>query len=143
MPPPHCALQDTLQDLLLPRAKNSVPSADACKLEIKKDPKGMVTVMGATVVEVTSARCVACRGRHVRAGHVHTCGTPRGRQGQRQARNTSCRKDQGEGGVKPSSSCLGTALFGLPDANGLPAHGSRPDVERLHTCVVHPLPLAG
>ncbi|EFJ53111.1 Kar3 member kinesin-like protein [Volvox carteri f. nagariensis] len=50
--------QDTLQDLLLPPApKNSRLSiAEVPKLDIKKDPKGMVTVVGATVVEVTSAK---------------------------------------------------------------------------------------
>ncbi|GLI62984.1 hypothetical protein VaNZ11_005841 [Volvox africanus] len=50
--------QDTLQDLLLPPApKNSRTSiVEVPKLDIKKDPKGMVTVVGATVVEVTSAK---------------------------------------------------------------------------------------
>jgi len=43
--------QDTLQDLLLPGSRKG-----ACKLEIKKDPKGMVTVQGATTIEVTSAK---------------------------------------------------------------------------------------
>ncbi|GAX81265.1 hypothetical protein CEUSTIGMA_g8697.t1 [Chlamydomonas eustigma] len=44
--------QDTLMDLLLPPQFKSDPP----KLEIKKDPKGMVTVQGATIVEVTSAK---------------------------------------------------------------------------------------
>lgn len=49
--------QDTLQDLLLPPApKNQRQPPDPPKLDIKKDPKGMVTVVGATVVEVTSAK---------------------------------------------------------------------------------------
>ncbi|GLC77793.1 hypothetical protein PLESTB_000955500 [Pleodorina starrii] len=49
--------QDTLQDLLLPPGpKGSRQPVEAPKLDIKKDPKGMVTVVGATVVEVTSAK---------------------------------------------------------------------------------------
>lgn len=49
--------QDSLADLLLPppRQKNAQP-AELPRLEIKKDQKGMVTVMGATVIEVTSSR---------------------------------------------------------------------------------------
>jgi hypothetical protein len=42
------SVQDTLMDLLLPPQFKSDPP----KLEIKKDPKGMVTVQGATIVEV-------------------------------------------------------------------------------------------
>ncbi|KAG2501877.1 hypothetical protein HYH03_000375 [Edaphochlamys debaryana] len=49
--------QDSLQDLLLPpQPKGSRQPVDLPKLDIKKDPKGMVTVVGATVVEVTSAK---------------------------------------------------------------------------------------
>ncbi|KXZ52314.1 hypothetical protein GPECTOR_10g946 [Gonium pectorale] len=49
--------QDTLQDLLLPPApKNMRQPPEVPKLDIKKDPKGMVTVVGATIVEVTSAK---------------------------------------------------------------------------------------
>lgn len=49
--------QDTLMDLLLPPTpKSNKNPPDPPKLEIKKDPKGMVTVAGATVVEVTSAK---------------------------------------------------------------------------------------
>lgn len=44
--------QDMLQDLLLPTRKG-VPSP---KLEIKKDPRGMVTVQGSTLIEVSSAK---------------------------------------------------------------------------------------
>jgi hypothetical protein len=44
--------QDTLADLLVAKSK----SADPSKLDIKKDPKGMVTVAGATIVEVTTAK---------------------------------------------------------------------------------------
>lgn len=58
--------QDTLMDLLLPPQPKgrSVQPPDPPKLEIKKDPKGMVTVTGATVVEVTSAKWVrgSCSG---------------------------------------------------------------------------------
>ena len=43
--------QDTLMDLLLPGSRKGGP-----KLEIKKDPKGMVTVQGATTIEVSSAQ---------------------------------------------------------------------------------------
>uniref|UniRef100_A0A7S0Y9G8 Kinesin motor domain-containing protein n=1 Tax=Polytomella parva TaxID=51329 RepID=A0A7S0Y9G8_9CHLO len=46
--------QDSLADLLLsPQLKGS---KDMPKLEVKKDPKGLVTVVGATLVEVTSAK---------------------------------------------------------------------------------------
>jgi len=49
--------QDTMMDLLLPpQPKNKKGEVEVPKLEIKKDPKGMVVVQGATVVEVTSAR---------------------------------------------------------------------------------------
>ncbi|PNW82236.1 hypothetical protein CHLRE_06g278125v5 [Chlamydomonas reinhardtii] len=49
--------QDSLQDLLLPPApKNQRQPPEPPKLDIKKDPKGMVTVVGATVVEVTSGK---------------------------------------------------------------------------------------
>lgn len=50
--------QDTLMDLLLPPQPKgrSAHGFEVPKLEIKKDPKGLVTVMGATVVEVTSAK---------------------------------------------------------------------------------------
>lgn len=47
------------------------------KLEIKKDAKGMVTVPGATVVEVTSAKQLWAvieagqKNRHVAATQVH------------------------------------------------------------------------
>uniref|UniRef100_A0A061QQX7 Kinesin-like calmodulin binding protein n=1 Tax=Tetraselmis sp. GSL018 TaxID=582737 RepID=A0A061QQX7_9CHLO len=44
--------QDSLQDLLLPSRKGVTPP----RLEIKKDPRGMVTVQGATMIEVASAR---------------------------------------------------------------------------------------
>eukprot|EP00873_Tetraselmis_striata_P004861 jgi/Tetstr1/425125/TSEL_015587.t1 len=44
--------QDTLQDLLLPGKRG--PGAP--KLDIKKDAKGLVTVQGATTIEVTSAK---------------------------------------------------------------------------------------
>jgi len=50
-------LQDTLMDLLLPevpRKNNSRPS-DVSKLEIKRDAKGLVSVLGATAQPVTSA----------------------------------------------------------------------------------------
>lgn len=50
-----CAVQDTLMDLLLPKSRGQQPS-DLPKLDIKKDQKGMVTVVGATVVEVTSGK---------------------------------------------------------------------------------------
>ncbi len=40
--------QDSVQDLLLPANRRANPP----KLEIKKDPKGMVMVAGATIVEV-------------------------------------------------------------------------------------------
>jgi len=40
-------------DLLLPpQPKNKKGEVEVPKLEIKKDPKGMVVVQGATVVEV-------------------------------------------------------------------------------------------
>lgn len=49
--------QDTLMDLLLPpQPKNNKNVVEIPKLEIKKDQKGMVTVVGATIVEVTSAK---------------------------------------------------------------------------------------
>jgi len=44
--------QDTLQDLLLPGKRG----AGAPKLDIKKDAKGLVTVQGATTIEVTSSK---------------------------------------------------------------------------------------
>ena len=44
-----------MQDLLAANKKGE-KAFKAPKLEIKKDPKGVVTVPGATVVEVTSAR---------------------------------------------------------------------------------------
>uniref|UniRef100_A0A7S0WQ45 Kinesin motor domain-containing protein n=1 Tax=Chlamydomonas leiostraca TaxID=1034604 RepID=A0A7S0WQ45_9CHLO len=51
--------QDSLMDLLLPpvpRGTKPGQAPEPPKLEIKKDPKGLVTVAGATVVEVTSAK---------------------------------------------------------------------------------------
>lgn len=51
--------QETLVDLLLPaQPKNAGKAAEVPRLEIKKDTKGMVTVMGATVVEVTSSKAL-------------------------------------------------------------------------------------
>jgi hypothetical protein len=47
--------QDTLADLLLPPQPKTL-RPDVQRLEIKKDTKGMVSVMGATIVEVTSAK---------------------------------------------------------------------------------------
>jgi hypothetical protein len=44
--------QDTLADLLVPKNKIDDPT----KLDIKKHPKGMVTVSGTTIVEVTTAK---------------------------------------------------------------------------------------
>jgi hypothetical protein len=57
----HLALlQDTLMDLLLPdqqrRTLRPSTASEPPKLEIKKDPKGTVTVVGATTLPVTSAR---------------------------------------------------------------------------------------
>ncbi|GFH29557.1 uncharacterized protein HaLaN_28241 [Haematococcus lacustris] len=50
--------QDSLMDLLLPPQPKGRGGqvADLPKLDIKKDPKGLVTVAGATIVEVTSAK---------------------------------------------------------------------------------------
>eukprot|EP00775_Hariotina_reticulata_P011897 gene11897-12041_t len=52
--------QDTLMDLLLPdqqrRTLRPSTASEPPKLEIKKDPKGTVTVLGATTLPVTSAR---------------------------------------------------------------------------------------
>ncbi|PNH02813.1 Kinesin-like calmodulin-binding protein [Tetrabaena socialis] len=51
--------QDSLQDLLLPPQPKNInvgQRPDLPKLEIKKDPKGMVNVVGATIVEVTSGK---------------------------------------------------------------------------------------
>lgn len=50
-------LQDTLMDLLLPEVprKGSVRPADVPKLEIKRDAKGLVSVLGATTQAATSA----------------------------------------------------------------------------------------
>lgn len=39
---------DAVQDLLLPSGKRANPP----KLEIKRDPKGMVTIVGSTIVDV-------------------------------------------------------------------------------------------
>ncbi len=74
--------QDTLMDMLLPApakgAKNTSPlPQEPPKLDIKKDPKGMVTVTGATVVQVSARRrrpsapsfsCLLCCGAVVEGG---------------------------------------------------------------------------
>ena len=51
-------LQDSLADLLLQPSvgKTNRIVQELPKLEIKKDPKGMVTVVGATVVPVKSGK---------------------------------------------------------------------------------------
>jgi hypothetical protein len=53
---PTSAPQDELKDLLLPPVPKGTRQYEAPKLDIKKDTKGMVTVVGATIVEVTSAK---------------------------------------------------------------------------------------
>lgn len=65
--------QDTLMDLLLPAQFKGDPP----KLEIKKDLKGMVTVQGATTIEVTSAKQLMAtleggqKMRHVASTHMN------------------------------------------------------------------------
>ena len=59
-------LQDTLVDLLLP------PGQSAPRLEVKKDLKGVVTVPGATSVEVRSQAGVGHAYR-MRPGMCHCC----------------------------------------------------------------------
>ena len=60
------------------RPKRPLQVVKQPKLEIKKDAKGMVTVPGATVVEVTSAKQLWAvieagqKNRHVAATQVHT-----------------------------------------------------------------------
>lgn len=67
-------------DMLLPpqgKNKQGLP-LDPPKLDIKKDPKGMVTVTGATVVQVchghtyTNTNALSTLSKHNRAG---TCGS--------------------------------------------------------------------
>ena len=50
--------QDVLMDLLIPGGakKGAVGAPPPPRLEIKKDPKGMVTVQGSTLIEVSSAK---------------------------------------------------------------------------------------
>jgi hypothetical protein len=54
----HGCLQDTLMDLLLPEVprKNSIRPVEVPKLEIKRDAKGLVSVLGATMQPATSAQ---------------------------------------------------------------------------------------
>ena len=62
-PCPRSHVQDTLMDLLNAPTKGNRPGTgsmsqgqnDSVKLEIKKDPKGMVTVLGASMVQVGAA----------------------------------------------------------------------------------------
>jgi hypothetical protein len=68
-------LQDTLMDLLLPEVprKGSIRPADTPKLEIKRDAKGLVSVLGATNQAVTSAEQLMATVEQVRSGLVGSC----------------------------------------------------------------------